>query len=333
MTITVVSLDGIGGQGGPNAMCANLWRPLVESGRYENIDVQYAASIGPANPQHNPFNQVWLRESSIDGAHKAADAIRATPNIAAVIGYSGGADAASQLAEDMARGADYTRGLEVAWIVTIANPRRRLEPHRPDWGFGVAGEHEDFPANVTHFEVANKDDGIPCCPRYSPLRTLTDLGQDPSPQALLDRALWNAFQAVIPPVPEQFRNPLFWFFSDASEQAKIYHWLVAEARATREGWLSAAALLRGYLGTAHGQDYITRDLFGPVVEQILARRWHRKIPFTCQQTPAQGSGGYDHWHCTLPRKHKGAHRFRNYTWAEGGNVACVGADEYPEAAL
>ena len=41
---------------------------------------------------------------------------------------------------------------------------------------------------------------------------------------------------------------------------------------------------------------------------------HSKVPFTCQQTPPPRSGGYSHWHCELGRKHKGQHRFRNYTW-------------------
>ncbi|QTF81780.1 hypothetical protein SEA_BEEGEE_77 [Gordonia phage BeeGee] len=42
---------------------------------------------------------------------------------------------------------------------------------------------------------------------------------------------------------------------------------------------------------------------------------HGKVPFTCQQAPPPRSGGYSHWHCELPRKHVGAHRFRNYSWA------------------
>lgn len=40
---------------------------------------------------------------------------------------------------------------------------------------------------------------------------------------------------------------------------------------------------------------------------------HQKIPFTCQQTPPKG--GYRHWYCELSRKHRGDHRFRNYTWS------------------
>lgn len=42
---------------------------------------------------------------------------------------------------------------------------------------------------------------------------------------------------------------------------------------------------------------------------------HQRIPFTCQQAPPRGSGGYDHWHCELRGKHT-EHRFRAYVWTD-----------------
>ncbi len=63
-------------------------------------------------------------------------------------------------------------------------------------------------------------------------------------------------------------------------------------------------------------------------EWFGVRRWlyfkalhahvERKIPFTCQVTPDRGSGGYDHWHCQLKRRHEGKHRFNMYTWIGSG---------------
>lgn len=47
---------------------------------------------------------------------------------------------------------------------------------------------------------------------------------------------------------------------------------------------------------------------------------HDRKPFTCQAVPDRGSGGYDHWHCQLRRRHSGHHRFRSMTWADGGPV-------------
>lgn len=271
--ITVVNLDGIGGTGGPNAMCQNVTRPLVETGRYESIDVLYKASIGPVNPEHNVWNNVWLRESDRDGARKAAAAIHATPNLAAVVGYSGGASAVSQLLEDMQRGEPYTRGLEIVWAVTIANPRRHCGPDAP--GYGIAGEHTPFPHGITHWEVANPDDAIPCCPQFSPLRTLADAGQDgPDPRAWLQMAIHQSWQVVIPQVPDEFGDPRFWLRPDALEKARLFAWLKAEALATSDGWRSAGRMLVGYLdGTAHGSDYVTRRLFDEPVRQILAREW------------------------------------------------------------
>lgn len=39
-----------------------------------------------------------------------------------------------------------------------------------------------------------------------------------------------------------------------------------------------------------------------------------KVPFKCNVTPPNGSGGYSHWHCGLKRRHDGPHRFHNYVW-------------------
>lgn len=63
---------------------------------------------------------------------------------------------------------------------------------------------------------------------------------------------------------------------------------------------------------------------------------NRKYPFTCQVTPPHGSGGYDHWYCTVdvgvlgtvrrwlgkPVDHPMPHRYMNYRWdGEGKRVA------------
>lgn len=47
---------------------------------------------------------------------------------------------------------------------------------------------------------------------------------------------------------------------------------------------------------------------------------HRKRPFSCKATPAKGSGGYDHWHCQLKRRHTGSHSYNAMQWTEGGQV-------------
>lgn len=52
-----------------------------------------------------------------------------------------------------------------------------------------------------------------------------------------------------------------------------------------------------------------------IYTQALHAAVHQRKPFTCQQTPPKGSGGYTHWHCQLKRNHTGPHRFNNYTWS------------------
>lgn len=58
---------------------------------------------------------------------------------------------------------------------------------------------------------------------------------------------------------------------------------------------------------------------------------HTKKPWTCQAVPPKGMGGYSHWHCRLPRKHDGMHRFNNYTWGEVGGER-IGTSYEPEQA-
>lgn len=45
---------------------------------------------------------------------------------------------------------------------------------------------------------------------------------------------------------------------------------------------------------------------------------HAHSPFACNVVPDRGSGGYSHWHCGLRPRHRGAHRYHNYTWAGPG---------------
>lgn len=57
---------------------------------------------------------------------------------------------------------------------------------------------------------------------------------------------------------------------------------------------------------------------GWLYAQGLHAAVHRKRPFTCQQVPPTGSGGYSHWHCGEKRGHTGLHRFNTYQWGEIG---------------
>lgn len=53
------------------------------------------------------------------------------------------------------------------------------------------------------------------------------------------------------------------------------------------------------------------------------------VPFTCRVVPERGSGGYTHWHCDLRPRHKGDHRYRNYTWPGPGTRVQYAPQESP----
>lgn len=65
---------------------------------------------------------------------------------------------------------------------------------------------------------------------------------------------------------------------------------------------------------------------------IYYKALHRAVqirrPFTCQQQPSRNSGGYDHWYCELPKRHKGPHQVRMYAWDESGRCEYLGDDQH-----
>lgn len=72
------------------------------------------------------------------------------------------------------------------------------------------------------------------------------------------------------------------------------------------------ALLRRYLRKWHRIDWF--GLRSWLYHQGLHAAVYSRKPFTCQVTPPKGTGGYDHWFCSLSRRHDGPHRYRNYQW-------------------
>lgn len=79
------------------------------------------------------------------------------------------------------------------------------------------------------------------------------------------------------------------------------------------------ALLRKYLRRWHRKNWW--GLRSWLYSQALHAAVHRRKPFTCQAVPPRGSGGYDHWYCTLKRKHDGLHQFNTYKWGDVGGEA------------
>ena len=78
------------------------------------------------------------------------------------------------------------------------------------------------------------------------------------------------------------------------------------------------ALLRRYLRMWRRLDWYGARSW--LFSQGLHNAVHRKKPFSCKQVPAKGSGGYDHWHCTLKKGHACPHRFQSMQWTDGTRV-------------
>lgn len=172
--ITVLTCRGTGEPvGGVDNMLTYLgW--LLDGSRYElGDDVPYAASVGPANAQGDlagPSED----QSIAAGLPLLAAAIRATPNLVGLCGYSLGAELVSRFLELKAQG--QYEDCELAWAAFVANPRRAPgESIDPDpAGLGINGEHGPWPRGLPTFTAANPLDGITSCPAGSPLHALAE---------------------------------------------------------------------------------------------------------------------------------------------------------------
>ncbi|MFE3754568.1 PE-PPE domain-containing protein [Nocardia tengchongensis] len=172
--ITVLTCRGTGEQLGSAAnMLADVTGKLDPAQYVIGPDVDYPASIGPANPGAGVAG--CSEEQSITaGVQALALAIRAASNPAGLLGYSLGAEVVTRFLEAKARG-EYA-DCEVAWAANIANPLR-LEGDSIDpspSGFGINGQHGPWPEGIPSWEVANPRDAITSCPADSPLRALAD---------------------------------------------------------------------------------------------------------------------------------------------------------------
>ncbi len=73
--------------------------------------------------------------------------------------------------------------------------------------------------------------------------------------------------------------------------------------------------------------WVKAEWFG-IRPWIYYKALHRAVqirkPFTCQRQPDPMKGGYSHWYCEEPKRHKGPHRIRNYSWDENGRCEYIG---------
>ncbi|MGF6888292.1 hypothetical protein ABIA39_003071 [Nocardia sp. GAS34] len=167
----------------PN-MLTNVTDQLDTSLYVVGQDIPYPASVGPFNADHNPAGP--SEEQSIaTGLPLVAAAIRATPNLVGLLGYSLGAELVSRFLELKAQG--QYQDCELAWAAVVANPNRAPGESidADSAGEGINGPHAAWPTGIPVFTAANPMDGITSCPPRSPLRDLAT-GVSPFTFATLD---------------------------------------------------------------------------------------------------------------------------------------------------
>ncbi|WP_052373503.1 cutinase family protein, partial [Nocardia otitidiscaviarum] len=216
MTIDVLWLAGTGFGRSPDDISLTFAKHL-DANRFRFLPVRYPADYGAA---------VSYADSRADGRQALIDAIRATPNLVVLGGYSQGAGIAGDLAAEIGRGQH--PDLEVVGCALIADPARPPRsgmPHRPPAsGYGITGARDVL--GVPTWWAAAEGDPICSLPAGNPLRTLADVTEYYS---LADAAdAWRWMQSLLARA-EQGRWQRWW---------SLRHWRT---------WGGAVAYARGYL--------------------------------------------------------------------------------------
>ncbi|MGW0043362.1 alpha/beta fold hydrolase [Rhodococcus sp. NPDC003348] len=168
---------------------------LLDPTRFTTREVPWEASYGPyPEPGGSSFDKALA-----DGRALLLDMIADDPNPVVLLGYSGGAALAGNVAAEIARGLH--PDLVVRGVGLIADPLRPESAGLPGWG--IAGRRSIGGA-MPVWQIADPRDVICCCPANSPLRTLADQSAAFSladPRAwvvdLLDRLRTRRWQAVL----------------------------------------------------------------------------------------------------------------------------------------
>ncbi|MGF0253686.1 hypothetical protein ACQR3V_06925 [Rhodococcus erythropolis] len=139
----------------------------------------------------------------------------------------------------------------------IANPRRAegdsIGPRA--MGFGINGQYDRWPEDITTWEVDQRADGINCCPADSPLRALADTMSTFS-FTVLDG--WGSALAKCIRGNRWELNHRDWW------RDPICHWQL---------WSQAAALMDGYVrGGTHNVKYRTGDYCDRLAALLNAHR-------------------------------------------------------------
>lgn len=167
--IDVLCIPGTGEASSPDGRPVGMIKDVARflpKGQFDCWQLDYPRSYGPL-----PFIfGVSFEESVKQGVSNAIAWIRASKNPVGLIGYSQGSTVVTIILEMVQSGE--LPDIEIAFAGLIANPNR--EPgHSMDWactGFGIMGDHDEWPTSFPIWELANPKDPIACLDGNSPLR-------------------------------------------------------------------------------------------------------------------------------------------------------------------
>lgn len=232
--IDLLWLDGTWSRPKARSPVSEALRLAVDGARVRFRYVDYPAAYGPATGQWD----VSIAESVDQGVHALADAVRATPNLAMVGGYSQGAMAAVDFARDVL---PHDRSLEVLAVAALGNPYQPVHVGRG----GIAGQLS-VPRTLLSYYVPG--DPIADLPIGSPLRSIADVTEWMSIRSPEASWLW-------------WQRSVFDRAIDAKYQAWWQPWRWRDLA-------SSVDYVNGYLGTKHTGDYITGGHVQRLARQI-----------------------------------------------------------------
>lgn len=163
MTITVIRARGVGETIGQPQMLDRV-TALFPQDDIEIIDAPWSGSYGPVGGDGSSY-----AGSLAEDVHMVRSLIAETPNLAVLLGYSGGAGLMGHVAASLP---DHPE-LQVLAVGLVADPfqPRGLEARGL---YGVAGSRPIDVEGVYARWAFNPLDPIPCTAELSPLRTFAD---------------------------------------------------------------------------------------------------------------------------------------------------------------
>ena len=234
--IDLLWLDGTWSRSGARSPVSEALRRAVDGARVRFRYVDYPAQYGPATGHWD----LSIAESVDVGRRALVDAIRATPNLAVIGGYSQGAMAAVEVARDIL---PHDRSLEVLAVAALGNPYQPVHVGRG----GIAAQ-SGVPRLLLSYYVPG--DPIADLPLGSPLRTIADVTEWMSIRS--PEALWLWWQRSV------LERAI-----DAKYQAWWQPWRWRDLA-------SAVDYVNAYLGTKHTSDYISGGYVQRLARQVEA---------------------------------------------------------------